>query len=81
MVALRLWVRFIVNIDHYPPICIRMYIYRRADIAEKAHGWDRYYIKSRYLLCRSVLAIYGLWFFATKDSVSKSLVPLWKCQV
>lgn len=27
MVALRLWVRFIVNIDHYPPICIRMYIY------------------------------------------------------
>lgn len=43
MVALRLWVRFIVNIDHYPPICIRMYIYRRADIAEKAHGWGRYY--------------------------------------
>lgn len=29
MVALRLWVRFIVNIDHYPPICIRMYISAR----------------------------------------------------
>lgn len=32
MVALRLWVRFIVNIDHYPPICIRMYIYIGAQI-------------------------------------------------
>lgn len=80
MVALRLWVRFIVNIDHYPQFVLECISTRRY-IAEKAHGWDRYkYIVPVFIMSISLRDIRTV-VFATKDSVSKSLVPLWKCQV
>lgn len=45
MVVFCLWVCFIVNIDYYFLICIRMYIYWCVDIVEKVYGWDCYYIQ------------------------------------
>lgn len=80
MVAPRLWVRFIVNIDHYPQF-VSECISARRYIAEKAHGWDRYkYIVPVFIMSISLRDIRTV-VFATKDSVSKCLVPLWKCQV
>lgn len=73
MVALRLWVRFIVNIDHYPQFVLECISARRY-IAEKAHGWDRYkYIVPVFIMSISLRDIRTV-VFATKDSVSKSLV-------
>lgn len=43
MVVFCLWVCFIVNIDYYFLICIRMYIYWCVDIVEKVYGWGCYY--------------------------------------
>lgn len=51
MVVFCLWVCFIVNIDYYFLICIRMDIYQCVDIVEKVYGWDCYYIQFWYLLC------------------------------
>lgn len=50
MVALRLWVRFIVNIDHYPPICIRMYISGRRYSRESSRPGPLLYLVPVFIM-------------------------------